>query len=157
MGREWRTIREELDRALLRKHELPKVQDLAIDAIAIIRDAGWKIFVPVAYAIRSAQYRGLSPDLADCAKDSRATKTCDGGCGDSTPPHKQRHGLLSEAQIQTYAYHVGAGAVGADQRAGGRATRIVYAARAYAELVQKSGLQARIGHDLIGEADAQQN
>ena len=68
MGREWRTIREELDRALLRKHELPKVQDLAIDAIAIIRDAGWKIFVPVAYAIRSAQYRGLSPDLADCAK-----------------------------------------------------------------------------------------
>jgi hypothetical protein len=35
VGREWRTIREELDRVLLRKNELPKVQDLAIDAAAI--------------------------------------------------------------------------------------------------------------------------
>jgi hypothetical protein len=52
VGREWRTIREELDRVLLRKNELAKVQDLAIDAAT--RDGSWKIFVLVAYGIMSA-------------------------------------------------------------------------------------------------------
>jgi hypothetical protein len=35
VGREWRTIRKELGRVLLRENELRKVQDLAIDAAAI--------------------------------------------------------------------------------------------------------------------------
>jgi aspartyl/asparaginyl beta-hydroxylase (cupin superfamily) len=72
VGREWRTIREELDRALLRKNKLPEVQDLAIDATAIIRDAGWKIFVLVAYAIRSA------PNIAHCPQTWRIVQKIPG-------------------------------------------------------------------------------
>src|SRR5262247_3880632 len=38
--REWRVIRAELDRVLLRKAELPNVQDLTADAAALSGDAG---------------------------------------------------------------------------------------------------------------------
>ena len=38
--RQWRVIRDELDRVLARKSELPNVQDLTADAAALSRDLG---------------------------------------------------------------------------------------------------------------------
>ena len=42
--RDWRLIREELDRVLERKGELPNVQDITPDATSISCDTSWKIF-----------------------------------------------------------------------------------------------------------------
>jgi beta-hydroxylase len=60
--REWRVIRGELDRILLRKAELPNVHDLMADAAALSRDAGWKIFPLVAYGLRSQPNIDLCPE-----------------------------------------------------------------------------------------------
>src|SRR4029453_11360437 len=59
--REWLLIRDELDRVLVRKAELPNVQDLTADAAALSRDAGWKIFPLVAYGLRSQPNIDLCP------------------------------------------------------------------------------------------------
>jgi aspartyl/asparaginyl beta-hydroxylase (cupin superfamily) len=59
--REWRTIRAELDRVLVRKADLPNVQELTEDAAALSRDAGWKIFPLVAYGLRSQPNIDLCP------------------------------------------------------------------------------------------------
>ena len=59
--RDWRGIRDELDRILARKAELPNVQDITADAAAISRDAGWKIFPLTAYGIRSQRNIDLCP------------------------------------------------------------------------------------------------
>lgn len=59
---EWRTIRGELDRVMPRKGEMPNVQDVALDAASISRDDGWKIFVLVAYGIRSPPNIALCPE-----------------------------------------------------------------------------------------------
>jgi ornithine lipid ester-linked acyl 2-hydroxylase len=59
--REWRLIRSELDRVLVRKAELPNVQDLMADAATLSRDAGWKIFPLVAYGLRSQPNIDLCP------------------------------------------------------------------------------------------------
>jgi aspartyl/asparaginyl beta-hydroxylase (cupin superfamily) len=59
--RQWRVIRGELERVLLRKAELPNVQDLTADAVALSRDAGWKIFPLVAYGLRSQRNIDLCP------------------------------------------------------------------------------------------------
>jgi ornithine lipid ester-linked acyl 2-hydroxylase len=60
--REWRTIRAELDRLLPRKDELPNVQDITLDAAAITRDSGWKIFLLTAYGARSRRSIALCPE-----------------------------------------------------------------------------------------------
>jgi len=60
--REWRVIRGELDRVLIRKAELPNVQDLTADAATLSRDAGWKIFPLVAYGLRSQPNIDLCPE-----------------------------------------------------------------------------------------------
>jgi ornithine lipid ester-linked acyl 2-hydroxylase len=75
LEREWRTIRGELDRVLLRKNELPKVQDLTADATAITRDAGWKIFVLVAYGIRSEPNIELCPQTWRIVREIPGLKT----------------------------------------------------------------------------------
>jgi ornithine lipid ester-linked acyl 2-hydroxylase len=62
LEREWRTIRGELDRVLLRKDELPNVQDITVDAASITRDDRWKIFLFVAYGVRSARNCDLCPE-----------------------------------------------------------------------------------------------
>jgi aspartyl/asparaginyl beta-hydroxylase (cupin superfamily) len=49
----WRDIRAELDRVLLRRNELPNIQDITVDAKSITEDSGWKIFLLVAYGIQS--------------------------------------------------------------------------------------------------------
>src|SRR4029450_5613982 len=59
--REWRLIRDELDSVLVRKAELPNVQDRTADAAALSRDAGWKIFPLVAYGLRSQPNIDLCP------------------------------------------------------------------------------------------------
>lgn len=59
--RQWRVIRDELDRVLVRKSELPNVQELTADAAALSRDAGWKIFPLVAYGLRSQPNIDLCP------------------------------------------------------------------------------------------------
>src|SRR5579863_549295 len=58
----WTTIRNELDRVLVRRHEFPNVQDITVDAQAITQDAGWKIFLLVAYGIRSEFNIALCPE-----------------------------------------------------------------------------------------------
>lgn len=60
--REWRTVRGELDHVLLRNIEMPNVQDITVDAAAITQDCGWKIFVLVAYGIRSRPNIALCPE-----------------------------------------------------------------------------------------------
>jgi ornithine lipid ester-linked acyl 2-hydroxylase len=59
--REWRAVRDELDRIMVRKAELPNVQDITVDAASISCDAAWKIFPLVAYGIRSQANIDLCP------------------------------------------------------------------------------------------------
>jgi ornithine lipid ester-linked acyl 2-hydroxylase len=59
--REWRAVRGELDRVLVRKAELPNVQEITADAAVLSRDTGWKIFPLVAYGIRSQPNIDLCP------------------------------------------------------------------------------------------------
>jgi len=59
--REWRAVRDELDRVLVRKAELPNVQDITVDAAVLSRDADWKIFPLIAYGIRSQPNIDLCP------------------------------------------------------------------------------------------------
>src|SRR4051812_20370828 len=48
---EWRAIRRELDEVMARRAALPNIQDISADAASITRDAGWKVFLLVAYGI----------------------------------------------------------------------------------------------------------
>ena len=89
--REWRAIGGELDRLLARKDELPNVQDLAIDTAAIAPDSGWKIFVLVAYGIRS------KPNIELCRETWRILRKIPGlktamfsvfEPGTRLPPHR---------------------------------------------------------------------
>jgi len=62
IDRDWRKIRDELDRVLLRKHELPNIQAISPDADAITQDAGWKTFVFVGYALKSERNIEACPE-----------------------------------------------------------------------------------------------
>lgn len=57
----WTEIRTELDRVLLRRSELPNIQDITADAKSITVDSGWKIFLFVAYGIESKLNIALCP------------------------------------------------------------------------------------------------
>jgi ornithine lipid ester-linked acyl 2-hydroxylase len=59
---QWLAIRGELDRVLLRKTELPSVQDISADAASINQDAGWKMFLLVAYGVKSRPNIDACPD-----------------------------------------------------------------------------------------------
>ena len=89
--REWRLIRDELDRVLTRTGELPNVQDITLDAASITQDAGWKIFLLVAYGIRS------EPNIALCPQTWRIVQKIPGMTtamfsvfqpGKRLPPHR---------------------------------------------------------------------
>ena len=89
--REWRVIRGELDRVLLRKADLPNVQDITADAAAISRDQGWKIFPLTAYGIRS------QPNIDRCPRTWRVVQNIPGlrtamfsilEPGKRIPPHR---------------------------------------------------------------------
>lgn len=60
--REWPTIRRELDRILLRRRDLPNVQQIAVDARSITQDSRWKVFLLVAYGIKSQPSIALCPE-----------------------------------------------------------------------------------------------
>jgi beta-hydroxylase len=59
---EWRAVRGELDRVMVRKADLPNVQDITADAVSLSRDARWKIFPLVAYGVRSQPNIDLCPE-----------------------------------------------------------------------------------------------
>ena len=89
--REWRAIRAELDRVLVRKADLPNVQELMADAAALSRDADWKIFPLVAYGLRS------QPNIDLCPETWRIVRTIPGLTtamfsilepGKRIPPHR---------------------------------------------------------------------
>ncbi|MGB0086530.1 MAG: aspartyl/asparaginyl beta-hydroxylase domain-containing protein [Rhodomicrobiaceae bacterium] len=53
--KDWRLIRAELDRVLLRREELPNFQDISTDVKAISTDTLWKTFFLLGYGIKSAE------------------------------------------------------------------------------------------------------
>jgi beta-hydroxylase len=89
--RRWRAVRDELDRVMLRKAELPNVQDITADAAAISRDADWKIFPLVAYGIRSQPNIDMCPQTWRVVQDIPGLKTAMFSIlepGKHIPPHR---------------------------------------------------------------------
>lgn len=91
LEQEWRTIRNELDRLLVRKQDLPNVQDITVDAAAITRDSRWKIFLFRAYGVESPA------NMAHCPETWRIVSRIPGLCsamfsvlepGKRLPPHR---------------------------------------------------------------------
>ena len=70
--RDWHAIRAELDRVMVRKVDLPNVQDITADAASLSRDANWKIFPLIAYGIRS------EPNIAACPETWRVVQRIPG-------------------------------------------------------------------------------
>jgi aspartyl/asparaginyl beta-hydroxylase (cupin superfamily) len=88
---QWRLIRGELDRVLRRKDEMPNVQDITVDAAAITQDCGWKIFVLVAYGIRSGPNIALCPETWRIVRRIPGVKTAMFSIfepGKRLPPHR---------------------------------------------------------------------
>jgi beta-hydroxylase len=88
---EWRVVRRELDAVMVRKAELPNVQDIAADAAALSQDAAWKVFPLIAYGVRS------DPNIALCPETWRIVQTIPGlrtamfsilEPGKRLPPHR---------------------------------------------------------------------
>lgn len=84
-------IRAELDRVMQRRAALPPVQAITPDAAGITGDAGWKIFLLVAYGVRS------EPSIALCPETWRAVRQIPGlrtamfsvfEPGKHLPPHR---------------------------------------------------------------------
>lgn len=51
--KDWHAIRDELDRVLVRKDDLPGFHELSTDVTTISRDSGWKTFFLCGYGFRS--------------------------------------------------------------------------------------------------------
>ena len=58
---EWRSIRAELDRVLMRKDDLPGFHELATDVASISRDRDWKTFLLSGYGLKSDANIALCP------------------------------------------------------------------------------------------------
>lgn len=87
----WSTIRSELDSVLARRSELPNVQDITVDARAITKDAGWKIFLLVAYGIKSVPNIELCPETWRIVQGIPGLKTAMFSIfepGKRLPPHR---------------------------------------------------------------------
>jgi aspartyl/asparaginyl beta-hydroxylase (cupin superfamily) len=109
---EWRTIRTELDRVLLRKDEIPNVQDLTVDAAAISRDAGWKIFVLVAYGIKSRPNIELCPETWRIVRQIPGLKTAMFSVfepGKRLPPHRGPYNGVLRLHLGLLVREPGAG------------------------------------------------
>ena len=59
---EWRAIRTELDRVLMRKDDLPGFHELSTDVSTISTDRGWKTFFLAGYGFRSEKNIKLCPE-----------------------------------------------------------------------------------------------
>ena len=89
--RQWHAIRIELDRVLVRKNELPAVQDIAADAASITQDHGWKTFLLVGYDIRSDHNIRLCPETWRIVQQIPGLKTAMFSIfepGKRLPPHR---------------------------------------------------------------------
>ena len=53
--RDWRAIREELDRVLLRQADLPSFQSISADVATITQDEHWKTFFLVGFGLKSEE------------------------------------------------------------------------------------------------------
>ena len=89
--RELCAFRRELDRVMVRKTELPNVQEITADAVSLSQDENWKIFPLIAYGIRS------EPNIQLCPETWRAVQTIPGlrtamfsilEPGKRLPPHR---------------------------------------------------------------------
>jgi beta-hydroxylase len=89
--REWPAVRKELDRVMMRKTDLPNVQEIAADAVSLSQDADWKIFPLIAYGLRS------QPNIELCPETWRVVQTIPGlrtamfsilEPGKRLPPHR---------------------------------------------------------------------
>jgi beta-hydroxylase len=88
---EWRLIRQELDRVLPRTDELPNIQEITLDAASITRDSGWKVFLLVAYGIKSKPNIELCPETWRIVKKIPGLKTAMFSVfrpGKRLPPHR---------------------------------------------------------------------
>ncbi len=89
--REWRTIRGELDRVMLHKSGLPNMQDITPDAMTITQDAGWKVFLLMAYGIKSQPSIALCPETWRVVRQIPGLKTALFSVfepGKHLPPHR---------------------------------------------------------------------
>lgn len=88
---EWKLIRQELDQVLVRRDEFPNVQEITPDAVSITRDAGWKIFLLVAYGIKSPPNIELCPETWRIVQKIPGLKTAMFSVfqpGKRLPPHR---------------------------------------------------------------------
>jgi aspartyl/asparaginyl beta-hydroxylase (cupin superfamily) len=88
---EWRRIRCELDRVMVRSRELPNIQDITKDAVSITHDSGWKIFVLTAYGIESPPNIALCPETWRIVSKIPGLKTAMFSVfepGKRLPPHR---------------------------------------------------------------------
>ena len=73
--REWQTIRRELEFVLARKNDLPKMQDISPDAASITKGPGWKVFLLVAYGVKSEPNIRMCPETWRIANKIPGLKT----------------------------------------------------------------------------------
>ncbi|MBI4367438.1 MAG: aspartyl/asparaginyl beta-hydroxylase domain-containing protein [Deltaproteobacteria bacterium] len=67
--RDWRAIRAELDRVLVRQQELPGFHEISFDVATISQDRGWKTFLLAGYGFKSDANIKLCPQTwAACQK-----------------------------------------------------------------------------------------
>ncbi len=116
--REWPAIRAELDAVMQRRAALPAMQDITADASAITRDAGWKVFLLMAYGIRSRPSIALCPETWRIVRRIPGLKTAMFSVfepGKRLPPHRGPYngvlrlhlGLLVPESSERVAIRVG--------------------------------------------------
>jgi beta-hydroxylase len=89
--REWRAIRTELDRVLVRQADLPGFHEISSDVATISQDRGWKTFLLAGYGFKS------EPNIKLCPQTWRACQKIPGLItvmfsilepGKHLPPHR---------------------------------------------------------------------
>lgn len=116
--RDWRVVREELDRVMVRNSELPNVQDIAADAVSLSQDANWKVFPFLMYGVRSQPNIDLCPHtwrLVQGIPRLRTAMFSILGPGKRLPPHRGPYngvlrlhlGLLVPQPVERAAIRVG--------------------------------------------------
>lgn len=91
LEREWPAIRLELDQLLLRKQELPNVQDITVDARSITSDDRWKVFLFTAYGVHSRSNCELCPQTWRAVRRIPGLRTAMFSileAGKCIPPHR---------------------------------------------------------------------
>lgn len=91
LEREWPAIRGELDQLLLRKQELPNVQDITADARSITHDDRWKVFLFTAYGVHSRRNCELCPQTWRAVRRIPGLRTAMFSileAGKCIPPHR---------------------------------------------------------------------